>query len=267
MTNEIDELIDTIKSSSKYRNIDDKIVENIAENELHKRLNRKETIKAVRSKLHQIGAAYQPQPIHYEQLLEIMHTLPKDLQHPAVKAFCQQAMQQHTSTRERIPFLETFYQQVLSPLDPIESLMDVACGLNPLALPWMPVIKSCDITVCDIYTDQIDFLNHFFEYFSINGEAKCIDLVQTLPKKAVNVALVLKTIPCLEQVDKEIGQRLLSGLPADNLVVSFPSKSLGGKVKGMRQHYAAHFSSMIAQFPWQVQTINFDNEDVFIIQK
>ncbi len=267
MTKEIEELIETVKSSSKYCNIDDQIVENIAEHEIHKGRNWKETIKAVRSKLHQIGAAYQPQPIRYDQLLQIMRTLPKDLQHPAVKAFCQQAMQQHTSTRERIPFIEPFYRDVLSPLDPIESLMDVACGLNPLALPWMPVIKSCEITVCDIYTDQIDFLNRFFEYFGINGEAKCCDLVQNLPKKAVNVALVLKTIPCLEQVDKEIGPRLLSGLPANNLVVSFPSKSLGGKAKGMRQHYATHFSSMIAQFPWQVESLSFDNEDVFIIKK
>lgn len=267
MKKDIEELIETVKSSNKYRNIHTGLVEHIAEAELNKGRSWKDTVKAVRSKLHQVGAAYQPQPIHYEQLVEIMETLPKDLHHPAVKAFCQQAMQQHASTRERLPFLEQFYQQLFSPLAPIDSLMDVACGLNPLALPWMSLPAECKITVCDIYTDQIEFLNRFFDYFSINGKAGFCDLTLTIPKEAVQVALVLKTIPCLEQVDKEIGARLLAGLPAENLIVSFPSKSLGGKVKGMRQHYAAHFNQMVALFPWQVTLLPFDNEDVYLIQK
>lgn len=267
MKKDIQELIQTVQSGNKYRSIHSDIVEHIAEVELNKGRSWKDTIKAVRSKLHQIGAAYQPQPIRYDQLLEIMETLPKDIHHPGVKAFCQQAMQQHASTRERLPFLEQFYQKIFSHMEPPESLMDVACGLNPMAIPWMDLPEDCKISVCDIYTDQINFLNKFFAYFEINGKATCCDLVQILPKEAVQVALILKTIPCLEQVDKEIGARLLAGIPAENLVVSFPSKSLGGKVKGMRQHYATHFNEMVSMFPWQVTQLTFENEDVYLIQK
>ena len=107
MKKDIEELIETVKSSNKYRNIHTGLVEHIAESELNKGRSWKDTVKAVRGKLHQVGAAYQPQPIHYEQLVEIMETLPQDLQHPAVKAFCQQAMLQHASTRERLPFFRT----------------------------------------------------------------------------------------------------------------------------------------------------------------
>lgn len=267
MSEEIQEIVETVKAGNKYRNIHPSMVEYVVVSEINKGRSKKETIKAARAKLHQIGAAYQPQPIRYDQLVEIMETLPRDLQHPAVKAFCQQAMQQHASTRERLPFIERFYQEILTPIGIIDSMMDVACGLNPLALPWMPVLKNCQITVCDIYTDQIEFLNLFFAHFEIDGKATTCNLIQTLPKQAVKVALILKTIPCLEQIDKNIGQRLLSGLPAENLVVSFPSKSLGGHVKGMRQHYAAHFNELVALFPWSVQQIKFDNEDVYIIKK
>jgi hypothetical protein len=50
-------------------------------------------------------------------------------------------------------------------------------------------------------------------------------------------------------------------------VVSFPTQSLGGKQKGMLQHYTAHFNQLVANKPWQVKQLEFESEAVFIVTK
>ena len=263
----LEEIIAGVREGSKYRNIHEDIIRRIAAIELPKGRSRKETIKAVRNKIHQVGSAYQPQSIDYAHLIRQMDILPRDIHNPMVKQYCIEVMKMHASTRERLNILDQFYRTALSGFTAISSLLDVACGLNPLSLAWMPLASDCRIAVCDIYTDQIDFLNHFFEYFQINGKAVCCDLTQELPAEEFQIALVLKTIPCLEQIDKTIGTRLLSGLNARNILVSFPAKSLSGRNKGMREFYSSHFEEIIAQNNWQITAFSFSNEEAFLVRK
>ena len=127
----------------------------------------------------------------------------------------------------------SFTAQYLSELPQVNSVLDVACGLNPLAIPWMPLQPGAQYHACDIYTDMIRFIQAFTDLLPVKGVAKVCDVSAALPSQKVDLALVLKTIPCLEQIDKNAGQRLLDGLQAKYLLVSFPAKSLGGRNKGM----------------------------------
>jgi 16S rRNA (guanine(1405)-N(7))-methyltransferase len=131
----------------------------------------------------------------------------------------------------------------------------------------MPVTSSVQLTVCDIYVDQIEFLNAFFEHFNINGKAYCCDLTQQIPQEKAQIGLVLKTIPCLEQIDKNIGSKILQDLPCQNLLASFPAVSLSGKKKGMRQFYSEHFQTLLHNTGWDVSTFSFPNEQAFLIRK
>ncbi len=86
-----------------------------------------------------------------------------------------------------------------------------------------------------------------------------------LPQLAhADLALLLKAIPCLEQVDKEAGRRLLDQVRADYLLVSFPVHSLGGRSKGMPATYEEHFRNLVADKPWSVQTFHFATELAFL---
>jgi 16S rRNA (guanine(1405)-N(7))-methyltransferase len=267
MTEKLDELIEAVQDGAKYRQIHIPLVRQIAAQELNKERSWKETVKAVRNKLHQVGGAYQPQTIHYELLAEKLENLPKDLLSPEVQDFCRETMLLHTSTRERLPILEKFFEQSLAGFTPVNSLLDVACGLNPLAIAWMPLAQNVRFLACDIYMDQIEFLNAFFAHFGINGQAFLCDLTSEIPQDTVEVALVLKTIPCLEQIDKHIGLRLLTELQAQHLLVSFPAQSLSGKNKGMRDFYDQHFQQLIAEAGWQVQPYSFTTEEAYLIHK
>jgi 16S rRNA (guanine(1405)-N(7))-methyltransferase len=264
---DLDELVAAVRAGAHYRHIHPELVRQVGAQELAKGRKFKEAVKATRNKLHQVGGAYQEKGIDYGRALLELEQLPPDLYDPAVQAFCRSMMEQHASTRERLPILEDFYREILSPLGPIESVLDVACGLNPLARAWMPLLPETVYDACDIYADLIDFLNRFWGALQVPGKAWLCDLVQEVPQQPAQLALVLKTIPCLEQLDKSIGRRLLEGLPANHILVSFPAQSLGGRSKGMVENYEAHFREMVAGLYWQVERFEFKTELAFLVKK
>jgi len=265
--NKIEELVQAVRNTAKYAAIDLDLVTRLVQQELKKRRSDKETIKAVRSKLHQIGGAYLEKPIDYAQWMDQVAKLPPDLGHEDTKKFCRQSMLAHTSTRERLPYLEDLLQTCLNPLGPLRSLSDLACGLNPLSLPWLFLAKGATIQAIDIYHDQAEFLNAFFAHVGICGEASIVDLTTQAPTQPVQVALLFKALPCLEQLDKNTGRRLLTEIKAEHLLVSFPAHSLGGRGKGMRQNYEAHFNDLIHDLPFQVQRFDFPGELVFRLSR
>ena len=104
-----------------------------------------------------------------------------DLSEPVVRDFILKTLPAHASTRERIPILPRFFAEVLADIEPVHSVLDLACGLNPLAIPWMPLAEGFRYTACDIYMDMTGFLNSFFQKFKIDGEAIACDLTQEIP--------------------------------------------------------------------------------------
>lgn len=262
---DIDSLIRAVQANPRYAAISPNLIRGLIERYQGSIRQPRELIKAVRNKLHQVGGAYLEKPIDYAQWKSRLDHLPHDLRHPQVKEFCSQMMSLHASTRERLPILERFYAEPLTRLQPLHSILDLACGLNPLALPWMPITPQTQIQVCDIYSDQIAFLQQFFDHLGINGKASLCDLTHELPNRPVQVALLLKSIPCLEQLDKNIAVRLLREIPATHWLVSFPAHSLGGRGKGMRQRYRQRFEEIIQGWQVRVEIFDFPGELVFLL--
>ena len=82
---------------------------------------------------------------------------------------------------------------------------------------------------------------------------------------AVDLALLLKTLPVLAQVDKTAVPRLLDSLQAHYLLISFPAKSLGGRNKGMVENYEAQFYQWATGRNWQIKRFEFASELAFLI--
>jgi 16S rRNA (guanine(1405)-N(7))-methyltransferase len=263
----IHEVAAAVKSGGHYRAIDPALVERLASQELSKGRSSKEAVKAVRSKLHQVGGAYLEKPVDYVALMAQLDTLPTSFQAPEVQAFCRQAMRLHASSNERLGLLDRFYAQALQGLVPIRSILDVACGFNPLALPWMPVAADVQYFACDIFSDMVGFLDHFFRHFQVAGSATVCDLSQSIPQQSAQLAFLLKTLPCLEQLDKSLSARLLAEIPADHLLVSFPVASLGGRGKGMRQSYEAHFLELTKDWRGKIQRFEFQTELAYLLSR
>jgi len=263
----LDDLVNAVRAGSDYRTLNPQVVRWVAQRELPKNRSLKEAVKAVRSKLHQVGGAYLPSGLRSVVFLEELQKLSPDWQDEDLRIFCRKTMELHASTRERLPIVEEFFNVTLGGLAPLRSVLDLACGLNPLALPWMPLAKDVEYTSCDVYTDLVQVVNHFLAHVGVNGRAFECNLVEQTTFPQAQVTLLLKTLPCLEQLDKEVGLRLLDAIPGPHILVSFPARSLGGRAKGMPQNYERHFNDLIAGKNWQMQRFEFASELAFLISR
>jgi 16S rRNA (guanine(1405)-N(7))-methyltransferase len=261
-------LVESIRASAKYRRLSEDLIRRIGARELDRRRNLKEAEAATRAELHQIGGAYLDRGVHYQEWLAALRDATRSGDSEALRPVCAAVMRQHASTRERLPILEEFYTTTLAGIAPVHRLLDVACGFNPLAIPWMPLAPDAEYYACDIYEDLIAFVNEFFSLAGVRGRAEVADVATSLPRTPpVDVALLLKTLPCLEQTDRTASLRLLETIPAAHLLVSFPVRSLGGRQKGMIGHYTAQFRELIAGKSWPVQRFEFATELAFLVRK
>lgn len=263
----IQELVDAVRHNARYRSISEDLVRRVGLQELQKRANFKEAVKSTRSKLHQIGGAYLESRMPYEDWQAQLAALPHDARDPAVRDFSSQVMQKHASTRERFPIREEFFLRTLSAICPVHSVLDLACGLNPLALSWMPLAEDVVYYACDIYENMVSFVGTYLDHCGIENHVSVCDLTSDCPKQEVQVAFLLKTIPCLEQMDKNIGPRLLDEINAEHLLISFPTHSLHGKNKGMVKHYRNHFEELVSGRGWQVRSYQYDEELAFLVSR
>ncbi len=264
---QLEKLVETVLASSRYKEVSDDLIRDIGSRELARRSSLKEAVKAAKSKLHQVGGAYLTERKAYSTWLNDVKRLSRFDSQDNLRAYLEMVMSHHASTKERLPILGQFYQTILAELPPIHSVLDIACGFNPLALPWMPFTDPVEYYAFDIYKDMIGFLNQFMALMRVQGHAQVCDVIQSCPTRKVDVAFVLKTIPCLEQVDKSAGSRLLQTINANYIVVSFPVHSLGGKARGMEAHYAARFRTLVENSPWSIKQFEFATELAFLITK
>ncbi|HZP83088.1 MAG TPA: hypothetical protein VFB21_15715 [Chthonomonadaceae bacterium] len=262
----LEQLVLAVRASPKYRAVCPALIRRIGQRELAARRTFKEAEQATRNKLHQVAGAYLGGKRRYAEWLETL-TAAKAEGAEAFRAACLHVMNHHASTRERLPILDDFYTTIFATLPPIRSVLDVACGLNPLALPWMPLASDATYTACDLFEDMADFLNSFFALAGAQGRAAACDVIGAPPMQAVDLALVLKVLPPLEQIDKTAGLTLLRALNARFLLVSFPTQSLGGRGKQMLAHYEAHFHTMAQAERWTIQRFVFSTELCFLVTR
>lgn len=264
MSEPIDELVTAVLSSAKYCHIDPGLVRRIGLRELAVRPNLKAAVKSAKSSLHQIGGAFIDRPIDYAGSLDLLEraATPEELRDAS-----RQIMAEHTSTRERLPILDTFFAQTLAGLTPVRSVIDIACGLNPLAIPWMPMQEGVRYEAYDIYGDLISFLNDAFPLLRVNGRAEVRDVAADPPGQTADLVLVLKTLPCLETLDKQAPALLLDAIQSPNLLISFPAHSLGGRRKGMVSHYESRFMALVDERGWAAERFEFSSELAFLVRK
>ena len=263
----INQLVEKVLQARKYKGIDSTFVARVGKAELAKHSSVKKAVKATKNKLHQVGGAYIGREIPYERLLNELNAAAFSNDPQVFKNACTDAMSYHKSTNERLSILDDFYNSVFSSLPPIRSVLDLACGLNPLSIPWMPLKEASMYYAYDIYPDMVSFLNRFFKLLPIKGKAGTIDVLEPRSLPVVDLVYLLKTIPCLEQVEKAAGTRLLNSIRTEFVLVSFPIYSLSGKDKGMLEHYDRYFRQQIKEHLWKIERFEFQTELTFLIRK
>ncbi len=273
---QLDQALAAILAARKYRAIHPGLAREIAAAELAKGRSLKEAVKAAKSQLHQSASAYIRRNLDYDDALRQLQSAVDVAKRasdgdpssdPTVRTLLRRLMAAHASTHERLPLLDTLYPQLFQQLPPVRSVLDVACGLHPLARPWMPLPPDIPYFAFDIFSDQVDFLDSFFRAMGYTGTAAQRNALDNMSTPAADVAFLLKTLPCLEQIESGAGERLLYQIDAPILIVSFPNHTLAGRKQGMAQHYAADFLSQIKKAGWQADSLSYPSELVYIVRK
>jgi 16S rRNA (guanine(1405)-N(7))-methyltransferase len=267
----LDQVVSAISSSKKYGSICAGTVRRIAERELASHGSLRSATKAAKRRLHQVYGAFE-QPFDYDAAYERLASAygsGSDLQ---VETACRAIMALHSSTRERLPFLDRFYPAIFEITGRPSSILDLGCGLNPLAIPWMglsPVAgepSGVRYIALDIDADRIRFLNRTLALAGFEPLARCQDILIS-PLPAAAVALLLKMSPSLERQERGATLRLLEEIQAPFVAVSFAVKSLGGREKGMLAHYERRFLDLAESRGWPAEKLEFDAELVFVVRK
>ena len=268
---EIESITAAVQAKKKYQNIHPGVIRNIAESEYAKGRRGKEAVKEVAAKLHQVAASYFLHRPDYQNWVRQFTELPGEIENPRVRILCEKIMQQHSSTAERLPIMQNFFHHTLNAIKPVSSIVDLACGLNPLALTEMPLDEEFEYYGCDIFIDMIDFLNQWFSFFQINAKVEVCNLLDLAmgkkPIKQAQVTFLLKALTCLDQLEKDVGISLLEKIPSQFILVSYPVASLGGRQKGMLQNYEKQFLQLLSGQKWQVERFIFETELAFLVKK
>jgi len=262
----LERIVARVQAAPKYRHLCPDTIRRVAAGEWKKQGAFKTAVKATQSRLHQIYAAYE-RSIDYEQAYRDLAAAYATGSSATVKEVCRRLLARHASTEERLPILETFYERVFTHTGMPAVLLDVACGLHPLSLPWMNLPADTRYVAYDIDRQRIETLDRWFALTHVRGEAHLQDVVCTPPSERADVALVLKSIPCLERQEPGSALALLDALQTRWVVVSFPVESLGRRSKGMPEHYTGVMEQLLADRPWPMERIEVPEELVFVVDK
>ena len=256
--------VQQILKAKKYANLSPETVGRILQ-WAKARVRKKEVDKTARKKLHQIYGAYfsQGAASAFEKMVQ------RNPEHPAeIKTYCQELMDLHSSSQERQEDLSIFYRKIFEITGQPDRVIDLACGLNPLSYPWIYDHGAIPYVGYDIDQRTTRIMNDLLVSFGYPVRVHFNDLFLNTPvHKETDVVLLLKALPCLEQQEKGISLKLLTEIRCRFLVISFPSRSLGGRSKGMEANYETFLNAMVDESIHRVQKINFKREIVYVLER
>ena len=274
-SNAVEAVVTAVKQSKKYRDTSEATIRELAAEALRQYKKPKQAEKAVRKRLHSIMAPYLGDPDYEEAARQLAAAFANGNQ-DQIRAVCLDIMHSHLSTRERLPILDNFYRTIFQVTGQPHSILDIACGLNPLALPWMGLsVNSEQLTVnrdvvryyaYDVHEPRIEFINHYFALAGLPPLAQVQDVALCFPEESGDVALFLKEMPRFERNYHGLGRPLLEAIRARWLVVSFPTISTHGG-RNLTGRYRDFMHELIEGQAWPVTELLFEGELVFVLDK
>lgn len=224
----------------------------------------KKLIKNVRASLRSSYGLFQRGDIEQAgQMLE------KHLKSGAsVESILPALLERHVSTKERLPHYTPFFKDVFAITGKADHILDIGCGFNPLALPWMGQTPKTYAAV-ELYEQDVAFIRNYFKKTTHQTklEAHTIDLEKkeqrsALYHKKYDVTLALKLFDLLK---KKTVEELVKNIRCRWFVASFSTKTIAGKRMNVPRR--GWFQKMLRRLGYSFTTLTYENELVYLIKK
>jgi len=259
--------IRSILASRKYAGLmlPEETLRDLLLQELPKYNSREDALKSARQKLHNIVAPYLDHT-DYDVCRKELKAL-KDNNDPAeMEAFCIRMLRQHDSTRERLPYMHDFYCCLQDLAENPAIVLDLACGLNPFALPWMSFDPACEYHAYDIHTPRVALENEFLQISGRQRLAEVRDILVQPPEIEADAAWLFKEAHRLEKRRRGCSRDLFAALNVKKILVTLPTRSLRGE-RDLQTRMRHLIESATSGRPWKTEEIHFPGETLFCITK
>jgi 16S rRNA (guanine(1405)-N(7))-methyltransferase len=195
-----------------------------------------------------------------EKLLKALESNPDLKHHDTI-------LELHKSSKERLQIYSVVYRRIFEHTGVPKKILDLACGLNPISYPYLGC--NPEYVACDLSEKDLEFIMSYFKLMKIKGHTKKVDLVKddvSALSRNVDVVLLLKALDSLEAVKWNASENLMKSLKSRFIVVSFATKSIGGK-KEIRKERRRWFEKMVQRNRWEFSEFELPGEFFYIVSK
>ena len=220
-------IIEKVKSDRKYSAISlpDATIEDIAQQELTRHPKVEVALNNTKAILHNVVAPYLDD-VDYPQAKKQVEEAFALGNEEAIRQTALKILEQHESTRERLPYLEQFYEVIRTVCRPLSIIIDLACGLNPLALPFMGMTELVRYYAYDIHQPRVELINQFFKGWGLEPLAEVRDVLVHPPQIQADAAFLFKEAHRMEKRRKGSSRDLIKVISARVVFISLPTRSL-----------------------------------------
>ena len=240
-----DELLNKLSSNKKYGDVHPDAIRRAIEECEGRYRKAKDLEKAVREKLHGVTSAF------------------NGLGRARATDDLEFLLSCHASTKERLPLkrMDALYGRIFSITGTPASILDLACGLNPL---YLLRCCPCPVTGVDVSRSCIELLSA-----EPNFTGRWADLLgaDAVPQERFHVALLFKILPLLERQSAGSATELMERVDAEYLVISFPTRTLGGHNVGMEKNYSEWMEAHIPCGYTAIARFTDKNELFYILKE
>lgn len=275
MESSINEILEKIKQSKKYKTISSEIV--LKEIHLylksnHQKLNSlksadKYMLKEIKAKLHRLYSSYQTsKKSKREKYLNELKQNPKNIH------IILDILSTNISTKERLSDYPSLYKEIFSLTGKPKTIVDLGSGLNPISLVYMN-LKELSYYAYDIDESDINFLNEFFKIEKseeFKGSAEILDInnklsINKLPDS--NIIFLFKIIDIIDINNHKPSEELIRLLIKKTgfIVASFATKTISKRTMNFPKR--KWFEIMLNRIGIKFDIIKKRNEIYYILRK
>jgi len=264
---DLPKLIGEIKASRKYRGagIPDETIADILRQELACHAKPSEALRSAKAILHNVMAPYLGDP-DYDKGRTALDAAFNTGDPGALRQAAREILTQHDSTRERLTYLADFYTAIRAACPAIHTVLDLACGLNPFALPWMGLPGDAAYHAYDIHQPRVELTNHFLTGLGLSPLAEVRDVLIEPPQIEADAAFLFKEAHRMEKRRKGASRLLIQSLNARVVFISLPNRSLDG-----RRDLGARMQRLIEEIfegqPGGLHSAEFPGETLYWLER
>lgn len=236
-----DKIIQDIKKKKTLKNLDDEIVlqyvRKYSDNlNLDKKKDYEKLIKSVRAELHTKYGMF---------WLDDKFTL-----------------ESHKSSKDRIKIYPILYQEIFKITGKPKSILDLACGLNPLSYKYLgckPEYIASELSIKDCENIQA-----YFDKNKIDGKTIPLDLTQDNEYPNVDVTFLFAAFDTVEENGHKLAEKIIKSLKSKYVVVSFSTKTISNRKMNYPQR--GWIERMLKRIEKSYVKLSYPNEIFYVIK-